>query len=85
MFYLKIGQNQCFKTPKLKKYELRFFLPLLFDDLNHSWFMIALEQIKTTEDDFWRKTTFDGRKPLIEDNFWRKMTFDERGPLTEDD
>ena len=25
MCYLKIGQNQCFKTPKLKKYELRFF------------------------------------------------------------
>ena len=25
MFYLKIGWNQCFKTQKLKKYELRFF------------------------------------------------------------
>ena len=32
-----------------------------------------------------RKTTFDGRWPLMEDNLWRKTTFDRRRPLTEDD
>ena len=28
------------------------------------------------EDDLWRKTTFDGRRPLTEDDLWRKTTFD---------
>ena len=42
-----------------------------------------------TEDDLWKKTTFDGRRPgrrhLMEDDIWRKTTFDRRRPLTEDD
>jgi len=37
------------------------------------------------EDNLWRKTTFDRRRPLTEANFWWKTTFDERWPLTEDD
>ena len=32
----------------------------------------------------WRKTTFDGRRPLTEDNLWRKTTFDPRQSSTED-
>ena len=32
----------------------------------------------------WRRTTFDGRRPLTEDDLWRKTTFDGRRPLTQD-
>ena len=35
------------------------------------------------EDDFWWKTTFDGRQPLMEEDHWWKMTFDKRQPLME--
>ena len=38
-----------------------------------------------TEDDLWRKTTFDGRLLFMEDSLWRKMIFDGSRPLTEDD
>ena len=36
-----------------------------------------------TEDDLWRKITFEGRLPLTEDDLWQKMTLDIRWPLTE--
>ena len=50
----------------------------------------------SAEDDLWRKTSFDARRPLAEDDLWCKTTFDEddlcqkttfggRQPLTEDD
>ena len=32
------------------------------------------------EDDLWRRTAFDGRRPLTEDDLWRKTTFDGRWP-----
>ena len=35
------------------------------------------------KDDLWKKTTFDGRRPLTEDDLWRKTTLG-RWPLTED-
>ena len=32
-----------------------------------------------------RKTTFDGRRPLMENKFWQEMTYERRRLLTEDD
>jgi len=39
------------------------------------------------EDDFWRKTTFGGRHPLVKDDLWwrLKTTFGGRRPSVKDD
>ena len=52
------------------------------DDL---WWKTVLDgEWPMTENDLWRKKTFDRRRPLIEDDLWWKTTLDRRPSLTED-
>ena len=50
----------------------------------HSGLKPKNENEPKEEDDLWRKTTFDGRRPLTKDDLWQKTTFDGRQSLTKD-
>ena len=73
-----------------------FFQPLI--QFVFSLFVFSfdcLSSVRVLEDDLWRKTTFDARRPLTKDDLrwrwpltediiWPKTTFDWRRPLMED-
>ena len=59
--------------------KIRFFCSLLWRRTTYD------RKRPLTEDDLKRKTTLNGRQPLMGDYLWQKITFDEGQPLLEND